>query len=88
MYHFESPGQGHPARATPQMRKLKTCWNSAVEKNASKKAVDALIDLSELTAAAAALGAAAAADPASIYAVDMVRPSSPRVLSRMFDHMG
>ena len=50
---------------------------------APKKAVDALVDLSVLTAAAAAAEAAAApkkgypADPASIYAVGMVRPSSP-----------
>ena len=70
----------HP---TPQMGKGKACRKSAVGNKASKKAVDALFDLSVLTAAAAAVEAAAApkkgrpADPASIYAVDMVRPSSP-----------
>ena len=58
-----------------------------------KKAVDGLINLSVLTAAAATVEANAApkkgrpADPASIYAVDMVRPSSPQVHSRVFDHV-
>ena len=65
----------------------------AVGNKASKKAVDALIDLLALTAAAAALEAAAApkkghpADPVSIYACGMVRPSSSQVLSSMFDQV-
>ena len=80
----------HP---TPQMGKREACRNLAVGNKASKKAVDALVDLSVLTAAAATVEANAApkkgrpADPASIYACEMVRPSSPQVLSRMFDHV-
>ena len=83
----------HPMHPTPQMGKGRTGRTMAVGNRAPRKAVDALIDLSVLTAAAAALEAAAApkkgrpADPASIYACDMVRPSSPQVLSRMFDHV-
>ena len=65
----------------------------AVGNKAPKKAVDALVDLSVLAAAAATVEANAApkkgrpADPASIYAVDMVRRSSPQVHSRVFDHV-
>ena len=75
------------------MGKRRTFRNMTVGNRASKKAVGDLIDLSVLTAAAAALDAAAApkkgrpADPAIIYACEMVRPPSPRVLSRMFDHV-
>ena len=58
----------------------------AVGNRASRKAVDALIDLSVLTAAAAALEAAAAPKKGR-PACEMVRPSSPQVLSRMFDHV-
>ena len=82
-----------PMHPTPQLGMGRTGRNMAVGNKASKKAVDALIDLLVLTAAAAALEAAAApkkgrpADPVSIYACDMVRPSSPQVLSRMFDHV-
>ena len=83
----------HPMHPTPQMGKGRTCRNTPVGNKASKKAVDALIDLSVLAAAAATVEANAApkkgrlADPASIYAVDMVRRSSPQVHSRVFDHV-
>jgi len=65
------------------MGKGKVYRKSAVGNKTPKKAVDVFVDLSVLTAAAAAAEAAAAlkkgcpADPASIYAVGMVRPSSP-----------
>ena len=91
IHHARAPMQ--PMHPTPQIGKEGTCRNTPVGNKAPKKAVGALINLSVLTAAAATVEANAApkkgrpADPASIYAVGMVRPSSPQVPARMFDHV-